>query len=56
MREKGFYWVRYSSISEWQVMEWIGDCFAEICSEFAFYTDSELLEINENRIKSPIEL
>ncbi|MCG6387557.1 hypothetical protein K6U51_12220 [Vibrio fluvialis] len=61
VREQGWYWVKSKpsgAIKEayWSVMEWDG-CSSWLISgrEWPTYLDSDLLEINPNRIKEPTE-
>ena len=50
MRDNGYYWIKQTEDSEWEVSHYLDGSFAIFYSEFAFFTDSELFEIDENRI------
>jgi hypothetical protein len=50
MREDGYYWVKLTENSEWEIMEWNNNSFMRFADEFAFYTDNDLFEIDEKII------
>ena len=50
MREDGYYWIKLTEHSEWEVSLYENGSFALIANEFAFYTDNEVFEIDEKRI------
>lgn len=50
MREEGYYWVKLTENSIWEIMEFNGNSFMRFADEFAFYTDNELFKIDEKRI------
>ena len=50
-REKGFYWVKFFSGTDWVICEWIGHCwlYSRTGMSDKFY-DSEFFMIDENRV------
>jgi len=53
-RKSGFYWVKYINTNDW-VVRWYSQNSEKWCVPNTFVSDSELGEINENRIMSPDE-
>ena len=59
MRTEGYYWVKFNN--EWIIAQWIiaipdnGSQHKEWFVDGVFHTDSDLDEIDENRIVRPIE-
>ena len=53
-REPGFYWVKFSPSTRWEIMEWVTDydgiwLVGERCLE-QFMWDEDMYEIDERRI------
>ena len=50
MREAGYYWIKIYENSEWEISSYSDGTFAIFYTEFAYYNDNELFEIDEKRI------
>ena len=57
MRENGYYWVKYQEQSNWTVARFAKgeDKDYEFSCDIAYYSESDLHEINPQRILTPDE-